>query len=185
MRLLIALCAITLLTAGCGDLNDDFTGANIMQRTVRIDTPETLTLEPGDSLTIPAGTFDEDTVVVFADVFTGTDALAANFPTTAKAADDLLAAVVINTPVDRTFHENVPLTFDILEEGESRIPSALTAGDQYIVYRFDFDALTWAPWGTTVATVAAGGRTATATLPTDEFTGFIGSLALFAGKTAE
>ena len=185
MRLLLALCAVTLLAAGCGETNDDFTGTNIMQRTVRTDTAETLTLEAGDSLTIPAGTFDENTVVVFADVFTGTDATPANFPTATKAAADLLAAVVINTPVDRTFHENVPLTFDILEEGETRIPSALVAGTQYIVYRFDFDGLAWAPWGTTVATVSADGHSATTTLPTDEFTGFVGSLALFAGQTAE
>jgi hypothetical protein len=183
MKVLLAMCAVLLLAAGCGDVNDDFTGTNIMQRTVRPGTAETLTLAAGDSLTVPAGTFDRDTVVVFADVFTGTDASPANFPTTTKASADLLAAVVINTPVDRTWHENAPLTFDIIEEGETRIPSALTAGTNYIVYRFDFDALSWVPWGTTVATVTAGGHTATTTLPTDEFEGFVGSLALFAGKT--
>jgi hypothetical protein len=184
MRVTLALCAaLLLLAAGCGDMNDDFTGNNLMQRTVRKDTAATLTLAAGDSLSVPAGTFDRDTVVLFADVFTGTDASTANFPTTTKAAEDLVAAVVINTPVDRTFHNNLPLTFDVIEPGESRITSALTPNAHYIVYRFDFDALTWAPWGTTVATASADGHTATTTLPTADFTGFVGSLALFKDKT--
>jgi hypothetical protein len=183
MRTLLALCAVAWLLAGCGDANDDFTGTNIVQRTVRKSTAETLTLAAGDSLTVPADTFDRDTVVLFADVFTGTDAIATNFPTTAKLPADLLAGVVINTPVDRTFHQNLPLTFDILEDGETRFPAALTAGVKYVVYRFDFDALTWTPWGTTVATVSSDGHSASTTLPTTDFTGFIGSLALFAGKT--
>ena len=183
MRLILALCAVLLFASACGNLNDDFTGTNIMQRTVRAATADTLTLAAGDSLTVPANTFDRDTVVVFADVFTGTDASPANFPTTTKAAADLLGAVVINTPVDRTFLTNLPLTFDIIFPGESRVASEVSAGERYIVYRFDFDTQAWAQWGTTVATVSADGHSATTTLPTADFTGFIGSLALFAGKT--
>jgi hypothetical protein len=184
MRITLAICC-ALLLAACGDINDDFTGANIMQRTVQPGTAATLTLAAGDSLTIPADTFDRETVVVFADVFTGTDASPASFPTATKESDDLIAAVVINTPVDRTFSANLPLTFDIIKPGEDRIPSAVTAGEQYIVYRFDFDLLSWTQWGTTVATISGDGETATATLPTEGFTGFIGSLALFEGQLAD
>jgi hypothetical protein len=185
MRLILALACAWLLT-GCGDLNDDFTGTNIMQRTVRAGEAATLTLQAGDSLSIPAGTFTEETVVVFADVFTGGDASTAYFPTAGKAPEDLIAAVVINTPVDRTFHENVGLTFDIIRPGDPpRIPSAVSAGQQYILYRFNFDTLVWEEWGGTVATVSGDAETATCTLPTDEFTGFVGSLALFDGQLAE
>jgi hypothetical protein len=186
MRLLTATaCAWVLLLAACANLNDDFTSTNIMQRTVRPDTAETLTLQAGDSLTIPAGTFNRETVVMFADVFTGGDASSAYFPTAGKDPEDLLAAVVINTPVDRTFAHNLPLTFDIIQPGESRIPSAIVPGGTYTVYRFDFDTATWAPYGDTVAVVNAGGTSATTTLPTAGFTGFIGSLAIFDGLLAE
>lgn len=182
---LIPVLALALLLCACGDINDDFTGTNIMQRTVQPGTAATLTLAAGDTLTIPADAFDRETVVLFADVFTGTDANPATFPTATKAAADLIGAVVINTPVDRSFGSDLPLTFDIIKPGESRIPSAVSAGQRYIVYRFDFDLLAWTPWGSTVATVAADGETATTTLPTAGFSGFIGSLALFEGQLAD
>jgi hypothetical protein len=180
---LLLLAAMVAIIYGCASGDDDFEAQNILQRTVRTDSSETLTLQAGDTLAIPAGTFAEDTVVLFANVLTGADGNLANYPE-GTGEGDLVGAAVINTPVDQLFEQNITLTFDLIQPGEDRTPSVVTAGQQLQLWRFDFDHVRWQPWGSLAATVSSNAQTATVTLPTNGFRGFIGSLALFDGELA-
>lgn len=171
-----------LLQGACGGGNDDFSSMNLLQETIEADQAASLQIESGGRLDIPAGTFDEETVVIFSNYFTGTDSNFSRFPTATPAVDDLLAGMVVNTPVDVLFHNNITLQFQEVQLINSAASiSALTVGKRYRVYRFDFENAVWNQWGSTVATVEAGGETAVATLPTAGMRGFIGSLALFEG----
>src|ERR1041384_4982928 len=94
ISLALAALALTLLACACGSGgNGDFTSPNIAQRSLAVGEGATIALTPGDSLTIPAGTFDRATIVSFADQLTGGDAATKYSPTTTQAAADLLAAV--------------------------------------------------------------------------------------------
>lgn len=172
-----------LLAAGCGSGNEDFDTANLLQRTVPAGEAAQMQLSGGGSLTIPAGTFDTDTIVIFSNYFGGGDSAPLVFPTPTKVAEDLLGSLVVNTPVDARFEQNITVQFTLREPAAAAV-SAASAGERYGVYRFDFDHGEWNLWGGTAATVEAGAETATATLPTDGFTGFIGSLAIFNGLPA-
>src|SRR5689334_21969806 len=112
---LICAC-LALACAACGNgKGGDFTNPTIAQRDLQTGAGATITLAAGDSLTIPAGTFDRETIVEFADVLNGADGSTKYYPTATQAAGDLLGAVVVNTPVDRQFATDLPLTFDIIE----------------------------------------------------------------------
>lgn len=170
---------LALAAGGCGDLNDDFTGANIMQRTVLTAASETMVLTGGNTLHIPAGSFDESTVVIFANFFTGGDAVTANYPTPGRNNEDIIGAAVVNTPVDEVINQNLTLTFDVIRPDVPRVPSVMLPDAVYRVFRFDFETGIWQPWGGTTAQANAAGTQAVATLPTAGFLGFVGSLALF------
>jgi hypothetical protein len=173
---LVAMALVALGFSGCGTGTHDFTSATDIQRKVAPAEATTLDLELGYSLTVPAGTFTSETIVLFSKRLYN-ELTFANFPTPTKAVGDLIGGVVINTPADILLHQNMTLTFG-LSAG-----SGAVAGDQLVVYRFDRYTGYWNVWGSTVATVGSSGATATAILPTADFIGFVGSLALFKGMT--
>ena len=175
--------ALALALAGCGSGNDDFTTQNSMQRTLEAGEALTMTLPSGASLAFPATATTAQTLVIFSDIFTSTDADPARYPTPTKASGDVLGAAVVNTPADVAFADNFTLTFALPPAPEGEVP--IPAGTSYIVYRFDFNNLSWNAWGSTAAVVNAESTQATAALPTNGIRGFIGSLAIFKGQTSD
>jgi len=188
MRRALALAAGLLLTAGlaaCGSSGtEDFAGARIVQRTVKAGEAE-VTIELSlnkPKLVIPAATFSKDTIVIFADEPRGVDTAMLYFPTPAPHdVTDQLACLILNTPIDALFDKDLQVTFVL------PATPVVAGGTQLILYRFDYgsDDPHWNVWGGTNATVSADGHTATATLPTTGLRGYVGSVALFNGMTAD
>lgn len=174
---LLALFAIAVGLAGCGSGTHEFTSPTDVQREVNPGTAVTLELERGYALTIPANTFENTTVVLFSNRLFN-ELTTTYFPTPGKQIGDLISGVVINTPADVLLHANMPLTFGLNDD------AGAAAGTQLLVYRYDRFSGEWNPWAGLVATVDASGTTASTTLPTADFRGFIGSMALFRGMTA-
>jgi hypothetical protein len=179
----LVLALVALAGAGCSGSNGEtFQTVTSAQTTIINGAATTLALTSNlESVTFPANCFSRNTIALIssdlapAAAARDDDPYLTYYPTTTKAVTDLIAGVVINTPVDRLYHGNVDVKL-FFYDGFSRIP-----GDQYLVYRFDFNDLVWDRWGAVVATVDPGGATASFTLPTAGFRGFIGSLALFKG----
>ncbi|GEM_PF-7117956 len=203
MRVICCL-GVLLLLIGCAVSEDDFTTETMAQQTVLAGTELTIELtDPAQSqLHFPAGTFAEDVVVLFSDQLLGVDSDWRYFPTVDPAAvaaadedgleilaaqhdDDQIAGVVINTPAHIGFLENIEVRFEF-DDGVTAAENT-----QFAVYRFDFqddpDSTTahWSRWGSNVAVVDDTSRRADAVLSTDDFRGYIGSLALFIGLTAD
>lgn len=203
MRVICCL-AVLLLLIGCTVSEDDFTTETMAQQTVSAG--EELTIELADpaqsQLHFPAGTFAEDVVVLFSDQLLGVDSDWRYFPTVDPAAvaaatedelkilatqhdEDQVSGVVINTPAHIEFQQNIQVRFEFADG------LAPPEGTQFAIYRFDFqddpDSTTahWSRWGSNVAVVDDTGSRADATLTTNEFRGYIGSLALFIGLTAD
>ena len=189
MRWIIPI-AILVILAGCSSGSSDYTSVNSAQLTIKDGLAETLTLDSGASVTFPANCFDSDTVIMFADVMETKDNDYSYFPTGVEDTDNLAAGIVVNTPADKIIQRNINVTFAF---NRAVTPAV---GEQYAIYRFDYedddnDSTTssrWNRWGNRYATVQtttsdAGYMLATATLPTFEMVGYIGSLAIFANQT--
>lgn len=174
---LILLCALS----GCGAGTNEFIADHSGQQSLDPGVAETLTLLSGAEIHFPAAAFAVETIVVFADVFASSDGTPAYFPTATMVAEDLVAGLVINTPADAVMGADFDVRFRI-RDGVN-----VTVGQEYAVYRYDFDNLRWNRWGDTFATVQSAGADAyaSATLPTNGMQGFIGSLALFVGNTTD
>jgi hypothetical protein len=173
---LVAMALVVVVSTGCSSGTHDFTSATDVQRKVAAGEAVTLELELGYSLTLPADTFASDTIVLFSKRLFN-ELTFAKFPTPTKTVGDLIGGVVINTPADVPLHKNVTLVFG-LTSGSGALP-----GSQLVVYRYDRYSGDWYVWGATAATVDPSGATATAVLPTADFIGFVGSLAVFKGMT--
>ncbi|MBN2081348.1 hypothetical protein JW859_03980 [bacterium] len=201
MRYYSWLCLLLMaVLISCGAGNDDFLTEDSGQWTVAANQAATLSLaDPSRAqVQIPANTFNEETIIMLGDDLMRQDGSWRYFPTVDQSAittanedamaaeheDDVLAGLVVNTPADAYFFNDITVRFDIRDD------VALTAGDSYVVYRFDHQDDTqdieprWYRWGNdTFATVDVGALTATAVLPTEDMRGYIGSLAIFAGLT--
>ncbi len=174
---LLVLVGIALGLASCGSGTHEFTSPTDVQREVEPATAVTLELERGYALTVAADTFENTTVVLFSNrLFSELSTVF--FPTPGKQVGDLISGVVINTPADVVLHQDLHLVFGLNDD------AGATAGTQLVVYRYDRFSGEWNPWAGLIATVDATGTTATTTLPTTDFRGFVGSLALFKGMTA-
>jgi hypothetical protein len=195
--------AVAVFLIGCGSGRSDFATEHAAQLTISLGEAATLAL-PSPSMAqvyYPAGTFGEEVIVMLGDQLLRTDASWRYFPTVNQAAiteqntaqmeedhiGDLWGALVVNTPADVQFHRDVTVRFSPTDTAD------LQSGETYVVYRFDFQSDTadsdlaprWLRWGNdVVATVVAGGAYAEATLPTTDFYGYVGSLAIFKGQTA-
>jgi hypothetical protein len=178
-RASLLLVGLALALSACGTGDEDFLGDHNSQASISALTATTITLLSGSMVHFPAATFDVNTIVMFADIFTVSDGVSAYYPTTTQASEDLLGGLVVNTPADAILGADINVLFT-LREG-----AVATAGQQYAVYRFDFDDLRWNRWADTIATIDAGALTASAVLPTNGLRGFIGSVAIFAGHTAD
>jgi hypothetical protein len=173
------IAAFAVFAASCGSGKNDFDSENTIQRTINTGVAETLTLLSGAAVTFPTASYAEDTVVMVSDELTSEDSYATFFPTAAQDIDDLLGALVINTPVDKVIGADLPIRFAVLPDLTAE-PNA-----EYAVYRFDFDNNTWQRWGgITVATDSTDGF-ADGVIPANGFRGFIGSLAIFSGLTTD
>jgi len=183
--LVVLLVVLVMASAGCGSRNTDFIADNSAQQSVSVGEAVTLTLLSGASLQILAGTYTEEIIVMLSDLLVTFDSDATYFPTATKDPEDILAGLVVNTPVDALATENLQVTL-AFRDGINATPGA-----QYAVYRFDHQGdetqITprWNRWGSTVATVNSAGTLATATLPTADFRGYVGSLGLFVGHTVD
>lgn len=173
--LILALAAL----AGCSTSSDNSESTNIIIRTLTAGVSDTLTLQGGSEITFPAAAYDQQAIVIFADVLNGTDGTPAYFPAPATLASDLLSGLVVNTPADRVLGADLPLTFELHDYSAVSAVPGVSPGDQYAVYRFDPDNRIWNRWGFTYATVDNSGDFATTTLPTHGLRGYIGSVALF------
>lgn len=203
MRVICCL-AVLLTLIGCGVSDDDFTSEAIAQQTLEVGEERTIMLsEPKLSFVrFPAGCFDEHVVVLFSDQLLGLDADWRYFPTVDPAAvatadeqglqdlaevhvDDQLAGAVINTPAHIEYNQNIEVCFEL----PAQPPFA--EGTEFAVYRFDYqddpDSTLphWSRWGGNFVTVDDTERCARGTLNTYDFRGYIGSLALFVGKTMD
>jgi hypothetical protein len=177
---LLVLLAILLLAA-CGTGGGDFEEERIWQQTFTPGETLVFTLDSGSTLTVPGTTFNEEHRILFSDLLEADDAIFEFYPTTPPAANDLLAGVVINTPVDAIYNAALPLTMSA-REYLTNAPTILPNTD-YAVYRFDFEENRWNRWGGLTATTNATGSLATLTLPTNDFMGFLGTLGIFEGHT--
>lgn len=176
-----ALVALVGLVASCGSGQDEaFQTNTTAQDTIRGGEAAVLSLL-GNTLSVsfPANTFTRDTVTLISTELGPPLANADNsqylqyYPTATKAVSDLISGLVINTPVDRVFKRDITVKFAFFDE------TARTPGQQFLLYRFDFDNLVWNRMGNLAATVDGGGRTATVVLPTTDYRGFLGTIALF------
>jgi hypothetical protein len=195
--------AVAMFALGCGSGTSDFSSEHAAQIAVLPDEAAVIALPAPSTAqaSFPAGTFSEQVVVLLGDQLLRTDASWQYFPTVdpnSITADnetqmktahegDIYSALVVNTPADELFSHDITVRFDPYEN------AAMQPGEQYVVYRFDFEGdrfnsvlrPRWNRWGNdTVATVAASGAYAEAALPTDGFRGYIGAIALFKGHTA-
>jgi hypothetical protein len=172
-----------LLVGGCGSSQGDtFQTLTSAQTTIINGAATELTLSNNlASVSFPANCFARSTIALIssdlapAAASSDKDVYLTYYPTTTKQLSDLLAGLVINTPVDRLYHGDITAKMFFLD-GFSR-----PAGDQYLVYRFDYDHLVWNRWGNITATVDPAGTTASVTLPTTGLRGFIGTIAIFKG----
>jgi hypothetical protein len=183
--LFVILMALAMTCAGCGSRNTDFIADNSAQQSVSFGEAATLTLLSGASLEILAGTYAQEVIIMLSDLLVSFDSDATYFPTIAQDPEDIIAGLVVNTPADTLATLNLHVTFAF------RDGVTVTPGAQYAVYRFDHQGderqITprWNRWGSTIATVNATGTLATATLPTTDFRGYVGSLGLFVGHTVD
>jgi len=179
-----------LVLAGCSSGSSEFTATNSAQRAIKDGVAATITLDSGASVHFPAQAFSSDVQVMFADLLQSKDGDATYYPTGSNDPEDLLAGVIVNTPADQVIRRDITVTFAF------RAGLTATAGDRFILYRFDYEddndsdstGSRWNRWGNRYATVSAttstAGRTlATVTLPTYDLIGYIGSLAIFDGHT--
>lgn len=183
------LLAIAVTMAGvlvaCGSGEDDTESQHQIMRTLDGISAASITLVGGTTVNFPANTFESETIVIIADLFLSNDATSVYFPTTTPESNDLLGAIVINTPIDEMLHHNLGITFELQDFDAEMTPSqvgGVAAGQEYAVYRFDFDNLRWNRWGDTSVTIDGGRMFATGLIPTDGMRGFIGSVAIFRGN---
>ncbi|MCC7479798.1 hypothetical protein IT575_15270 [bacterium] len=172
---------LSFALAGCGSGDEGFNAPNAVQKTIKKDTADSIVLEEGQSVSFPAASFDRNTVVTLSNFFAAGDADITRFPSATPESGDLFGSLVLNTPADAVFGADVSVTFRLAELASV---ASLTPGDEYIVWRFDFENGRWNQWGGTTATVQADGLSLVSTLPTDGAIGFIGSLAVFDGLEA-
>lgn len=198
IRLIMVLAACVLL--GCGGGESDFSAEHAAQLSITANLQATLALpEPSTAQAFfPAGTFDQDVIALLGDQLLRTDASWRYFPTVDQNAitdgnaaqmeadhqGDIYAALVINTPADVLFNQDIVVRFDPFEN------AIFVPGESYVVYRFDFQdeyaeiPPRWTRWGNDAsAVVETFGSYAQATLPTTGFRGYIGSIAIFKGHT--
>jgi hypothetical protein len=177
----IAALSALLALLGCGSKTAaDFVSTTVASTTI-VGGAATVLAMTGNtfSVSFPANTFTKDTAVIISTEMSPASAADASdpflqyYPTPTKQLTDLISGLVVNTPVDRSFNQDITVRFSFFDE------AARTPGDQYLLYRFDFDNLVWNRWGNIAATVDGGGRTATVVLPSTGLRGFIGVIALF------
>jgi hypothetical protein len=167
---------LLLALLGCGSGNNEYTTDTDVQVRATPGQVSLLQLTGGYALTIPGDTFDNKTTVLFSSRLFN-ELTIAKYPTPSPVVGDLISGAVINTPADVQLHQNLQMTFGLTAALGAH------AGDQYVVYHYDRFNGDWFAWGHTVATVDATGLTATASLPTTNLQGFVGSVALFKGMT--
>jgi hypothetical protein len=140
-------------------------------------TDAVISLVSGAKATFFAGTFDVATTIIFSDTIVGIEREAQTYPADTTGP---ISYMTINNPAsqDNQFHKDVNVVFNLRITGGND-------GTKYWVYRYNDETLKWERWGTTYATISDGGQLATATLPTNGVSYYIGSVALFAGHTVE
>ena len=184
LSLPLAFTAVCFLSS-CGSGEQDSDSEHQALRTLDGISAVSITLVGGTTVNFPANTFSSQTIVIIADLFLSTDANSVYFPTATPASNDLLGAMVINTPIDELMQHNLTLTFELQDFNADQATSAVggvSAGQEYAVYRFDFDNLRWNRWGATSVSIDGSLRFATGSLPTAGMRGFIGSVAIFRGN---
>jgi hypothetical protein len=185
---LLLMVFVAASLTGCGGTDEEFEDTRIVLRKVENGEAETLELESGARVDFPANVFDTDesVTVIFSDELSYADSDEEYYPTETKLATDILAGVVINTPADVLFTQDITSTLVGYEWEEG---GGLQPNTEYVVYRFNFayddDDVDprWFRWGDTVAMTNDTGALATVTLPTNGFRGYVGTVALFAGHT--
>lgn len=184
MNRLFGLLAITMagFLLSCGSGEEDTDSEHQALRTLDGINAELVTLVGGTTVNFPAGTFETETIVIIADLFLSNDATSVYFPTATPESNDLLGAIVINTPIDELMHHNLSITFELQDFSVTSAVSqvgGVASGQDYAVYRFDFDNLRWNRWGGTSVAIDGSRRFASGTLPTGGMRGFVGSIAIF------
>lgn len=185
-RYLLPMLLLILAVSGCGQGDSEFVSDNLIEKVFENNTGERLMLTSGAYVDFPVGTFAERQLVTVSDLLGGSDSVAESFPTSTKLLSDRIAGIIINTPVDAIFHQDLGVRFDLI------VPQ--TPGTEMVVYihdsdlgsrreTYDNDYVTWHRYGAYTATVDASGNFADFTLDTSGNRGFIGTLALFSGHT--
>jgi hypothetical protein len=183
---MLPMLLLILAVSGCGQGDSEFISDNLIEKVFENSEAARLTLTSGAYVDFPAGTFAERQLVTVSDLLGGSDNVPESFPTTTKLLTDRIAGIIINTPVDAVFHQDLGIRF--------HLEVSQTPGTAMVIYihdsdlgsrreTYDNDYVSWHRYGAYTATVDASGNFADFTLDTSGNRGFIGTLALFGGHT--
>jgi len=171
-----SLAGIALLLASCGGGGGNGGDGTIpgpgetQQVTIQPEAGGTIALASGASVSFPANTFEQPTIIIFSDNIVGPEREANTYP---AGATSFFAYVTLNNPAtaENAFHRDITLTFALRD--------TIAPGTKFWVFRYDDDSVKWVNFATTVATVGPTGALATAVLPTSGIDYYIGSLGIF------
>jgi len=177
----LAVVLVLLLAASCGGGGGDGGGiipgpGETRQVTIDPESGGTITLASGASVSFPANTFSQPTIILFSDNITGPEREANTYP---AGATSFFAYVTLNNPaaVENAFFADITVTFALRD--------AIAPGTKFWVYRYDDASEEWVLFGSATATVDGSGALATSVLPTNGIDYYIGSIGFFTELLAE
>ncbi|MEP0814881.1 MAG: hypothetical protein HRF49_09495 [bacterium] len=163
-----------MLVSGCGTADNERRNSLLTETVISPGEDDFADMDSGTRVDFPAGTFRSETIVLISDTLVGTEIDAAYFP---EGAATVLGALILNSPVDTSFHKNITFTFVL--------NTAVAAGSTWKIYKYDEFELAWIEIIGIVAQADASGLLASAVMPSSGVQGYGGSFALFAEKPSD
>ncbi len=174
--LLLSLVVLSAFIFGCGTSDNERRTDTLTETVIEPGEDDFADMDTGTRVDFPAGTFAEDTIVLMSDVLVRDEIDAAFFP---EGALTILAALILNSPVDEIFRKNVTFTWVL----NSSVP-----GDSaWRVFRFDKkdDNIEWVELEGVSAIADPTATFAKSVMPSSGVHGYSGTFALFIELPAE